>query len=185
MTFVLWWIFWSPCESLCLWINIYFSKHRKKQWFESREIKKFDFNQKISEENKQRQSEKERDERVREKEGEREKKRKRVCVGLHIIITGVHAQVPPYLRHRRHHHNINLSYWSCSGQNQDQHPSSRASRECFWCYCYWLISLGDKCLGSLDDTPQLVGLFLSMTVIFLLILQTLPLPGPIPPSIKV
>jgi len=38
--------------------------------------------------------EKERDERVREEERERERKRKRVCVGLHIIITGVHAQVP-------------------------------------------------------------------------------------------
>jgi len=57
----------------------------------SREIKKFDFKQEISEKRRQRESEKERDECVRETEGEREKQRERVCVGLHVIITDVHV----------------------------------------------------------------------------------------------
>ena len=33
VTFVWRWIFLRPCERVCLWINIYFSKHQKKQWF--------------------------------------------------------------------------------------------------------------------------------------------------------
>jgi len=42
VTFVWWWIFLRPCERVCVWINIYFSKHQKRQCFESRDIKKCD-----------------------------------------------------------------------------------------------------------------------------------------------
>ena len=111
---------------------------------------------------------------MRQRETRREREKiERVCVGLHIIITD------GYLRHRRHGHNVlhlNIPYWSYSGQHRDQCPPSRAPREFFWSHRDWLISLGDKRLGSLEDTQQLVGLFLSMTVILLYIPQTSPGP---------
>jgi len=76
VTFVWWWVFLRPCERVCLWINVYLFKYQKTQSPLSRDIKKFDFNQEISEKKRQRKKEREH-ERASASEKKKERERKK------------------------------------------------------------------------------------------------------------